>query len=76
MQSFTFTLSEHDSISARLALHRALHSVEKIIRDYDKLDPVFHATAQHYQQERADIRAALDAITVQYYAQLDNTVGA
>ena len=76
MQSFTFTLSEHDAISTRLALHRALHDVEKIITNYSKMDPAFLASAQHYQQERADIRAALDAINLQFYAQVDSMIDA
>ena len=74
--TYTFTLSEHDAISVRLALHRALHDVEKIITNYSKMDPAFLASAQHYQQERADIKAALAAINVQFYAQVDQAISA
>jgi len=75
--TYTFTLSEHDAITVRLAMHRALHSVEKILEDYSKLDQVLYlATIQNYQRERENIKTALMALNAQYYAQVDEAVGA
>jgi len=72
MHNFSFTMSEHDAVSVRLALHRALHTVEKLLADYSNFDEnLFLATIQHYQQERDNIRAALDAINLQYYSQIE-----
>jgi hypothetical protein len=72
MHNLSFTMSEHEAVSVRLALRRALHTVEKILADYSKLDEnLFFAIVQHYQQERDNTRAALDAINLQYYSQIE-----
>jgi len=76
MQSYTFTLSEYDAVSVRCALHRALANVDKIIADYAAMDPIYLATVQKYEAEKADIRAALDAINLQFYAQVDQAIEA
>ena len=76
MQSYTFTLSEYDAVSVRCALHRALANVDQIIEAYSKMEPIFLATIQKYEAEKADIRAALDAINIQYYAQVTQAVEA
>lgn len=63
--AFHLTLSEGEAVDLRLALHRALHSVQKIVEQYKALDQeLFDITVAKYEAEADQIKRVLDLATL------------
>ena len=60
MQDFHLSLNQSQAMNLRLALLRSLYSVQRIIKQYQELDPeLYGPTVQKYETEAESIREVL-----------------